>query len=79
MLCTACKYQTQDLSAAVIEDVSAVAGAWVAQHYTPVIFDIKRCKYSSISVALTFGANSARRCTDVMHYFRDKFPDGYEG
>ena len=21
----------------------------------------------------------ARRCTDVMRYFVDKFPDGYEG
>ena len=24
-------------------------------------------------------ADSAGRCTDVMRYFVDKFPDGYEG
>ena len=26
-----------------------------------------------------FGCNSRGRCTDVMRYFVDKFPDGYEG
>ena len=26
-----------------------------------------------------FGADTASRCTDVMRYFVDKFPEGYEG
>lgn len=79
MLCTAYKYQTQVLSTAVTEDVPAVAEMWIAQHCTRVILDIERCKYSSISATLILGVESADRCADVMHDFRDKLPDGYEG
>ncbi len=33
----------------------------------------------SVPVSRRYLADSADRCTDVMRYFVDKFPDGYEG